>query len=128
MRLKASKTDPFRLGGSVILGRTDSELCLVAEVLAYMGVRGIAPGPFCQFADGMLFTRVRFVEAIRSARFSVGITATSYSGNSFSYGGNHVCGLPEFRGVSDVLVQLWDAGRAQLVCCMFGLLVYNCVL
>ena len=70
----------------MILGRTDSELCPVAEVLAYMGVRAIAPGPFCQFADGMLFTRGRFVEAIQSALFSVGITATSYSGNSFSYG------------------------------------------
>ena len=46
----------------------------------------IASGPFFQFADGRLFAKVRFVEAIQSALSSVGINATSYSGHSFRIG------------------------------------------
>ena len=43
VRLKTLKTDPFRQGIDVFIGRTGNELCLVAVVLAYMARRG--PGP-----------------------------------------------------------------------------------
>ena len=35
VRIKASKTDPFRVGVAVYLGRTNCALCLVAAVLGY---------------------------------------------------------------------------------------------
>ena len=71
--LKASKTDPFRHGVSVYLGRTDSDLCPVAAVLGYIVSRGTAPGPFFIFEDGRCLTRDRFVSAVRSALRTAGI-------------------------------------------------------
>ena len=45
VHIKASKTDPFRKGVHVFLGRTEDPLCPVAALLAYMAIRGRAPGP-----------------------------------------------------------------------------------
>ncbi len=42
IRLKESKTDPFRVGGDVFIGKTDNELCPVAAVLVFMVSRGNA--------------------------------------------------------------------------------------
>ena len=46
VHLKASKTAPFRLGVSVFLGRTESDLCPVAANMGYMVVRGLISWPF----------------------------------------------------------------------------------
>ena len=46
VRIKASKTDPFRQGVSIYLGRTHNELYPVAAVLSYMVQRGDKEGPF----------------------------------------------------------------------------------
>ena len=40
IRIKASKTDPFREGVSIFLGKTTSEICPVAALLSYISVRG----------------------------------------------------------------------------------------
>ena len=61
LRLKASKTDPFRVGINVSVGRTDKALCPVSAVLAYMAVRGPGPGSLFQFQDGRFLTRARLV-------------------------------------------------------------------
>ena len=46
VRIKASKTDPFRKGVVVYLGRADNDLYPVGAVAAYLAVRGREPGPF----------------------------------------------------------------------------------
>ena len=51
VRIKASKTDPFREGVSVYLGRTKLDLCPVSAILFYMVHRGTAPGPSFRFPD-----------------------------------------------------------------------------
>ena len=38
LRLKQSKTDPFRKGVSIIIGRPEGCLCPVAAILSYMAV------------------------------------------------------------------------------------------
>ena len=45
VRIKASKTDPFRKGVSVFSGMTGSKLCPVAANLDYMIQRGSQQGP-----------------------------------------------------------------------------------
>lgn len=40
VKIKASKTDPYRQGVTVYIGRTGGPLCLVTAVLAYMVARG----------------------------------------------------------------------------------------
>ena len=39
VRIKHSKTDPFRIGVNIIIGCTGGPLCPVAAVLAYLAVR-----------------------------------------------------------------------------------------
>ena len=52
VKLKCSKSDPFRAGVAIFLGHTDNVLCAVAAVLAYLAIRPQAPGPLFVFKDG----------------------------------------------------------------------------
>ena len=108
VRLKASKTDPFRLGVTVYLGQSKSDICPVAAILAYSVLRGSAPGPFFQFADGRALTRARFVEAIRQALAAAGVDAQKYSGHSFRIGAATTAAA---KGLPDSLIK--TLGRWQ---------------
>ena len=83
VRIKASKTDPFRKGVTVYLGRTEQEVCPVAAILGYMVRRGQANGPFFKFSDDRYLTRARFVDQVRSALSQAGLTAGEFAGHSF---------------------------------------------
>ena len=50
--IKQSKTDPFRKGVNLFVGRTYSPVCPVAAVLDYLAVRGTEPGPLFRYEDG----------------------------------------------------------------------------
>ena len=52
VNIKASKTDPFRQDVFVYLGRTNVDVYPVANILAYMVLRGSAPGPFFNLLMG----------------------------------------------------------------------------
>ncbi len=49
VRIKASKTDPFRDGVTLYLGATGKWLCPVAAVLSYLVQRGKREGPLFVF-------------------------------------------------------------------------------
>lgn len=49
-RIKQSKTDPYRTGVKIFLSKTDTELCPVAELLAYLVARPGSGQAFCFFA------------------------------------------------------------------------------
>ena len=40
VNIKASKTDPFRKGVAICIGRTNNDLCPVAALAAYVTIRG----------------------------------------------------------------------------------------
>ena len=86
VRLKQSKTDPFRHGVDVYLRRTDADLCPVAALLAYMAVRPHLTGPLFIFKDGSFLTRDRLVAAVREALQEAGIDSAQYTGHSFRIG------------------------------------------
>ena len=67
VRLKQSKTDPFRLGVTIHLGKTNTLLCPVAALLSYLVVQGKQGGPLFQFRDGRALTRSRLVLELRKA-------------------------------------------------------------
>jgi len=81
--IKQSKTDLFRRGVMVYLGKADKELCPVVAVLAYLAVRGRAAGPFFTFWSGSLLTRETFVAKARAALREIGVEAGNYAGHSF---------------------------------------------
>ena len=86
VHLKQSKTDQFRKGIDIFVGRTRNDLCPVAAVLAYIAARGDVSGPLFKFADGRPLTRIRFVAQIRQALESSGLFSQEYAGHSFRIG------------------------------------------
>ena len=106
--LKASKTDPYRLGVSVYLGRTGTLLCPVAAVLSYIVKRGTGEGPFFVFEDKHFLTRASFATQLRSALSTAGYCPTSYAGHSFRIGAATTAAQ---AGLQDSLIQ--TLGRWQ---------------
>lgn len=86
VRVKRSKTDPFRRGIDVCVGRTGNALCPVAAMLAYLAVRGAGAGALFRFVDGRVLTRERFVSRVRAALRGAGVDEARYSGHSFRSG------------------------------------------
>ena len=114
IHLKASKTDPFRLGVTVYLGRSHAELCPVSAVLAYMVLRGNAGGAFFKFLDGRLLMRERFVAAMRTALRSAGLDHSRYAGHSFRIGAATTAAR---QGLPDSLIKTlgrWESSAYML--------------
>ena len=62
-----SKTDPYRQGVDVFMGRVTGPLCPVAAVLAYLVRRGQRQWPLFLLEDGKGFTKARFVKEVKVA-------------------------------------------------------------
>ena len=63
--IKPSKTDPFREGVTITLGKTGLPLCPMTFILPYIARRGAHPGPLFCFREGSFLTRERFVREVR---------------------------------------------------------------
>ena len=100
--LKATKTDPFRRGIFLFIGKTDSDLCPVAAVLSYLLMLGKTRGPLFQFADGRFLTRQRFVAAVRDAMGKSGVECSWYCGHSFRIGAATTAAA---RGMEDSIIK-----------------------
>ena len=102
VRIKQSKTDPFRRGVDLFLRRTHTDLCPVAAILGYFVVREAGPGPLFSFADGCPLTRSRFVARVRDALAAAGVDEGSYCGHSFRIGATTTAAK---RGVEDSVIK-----------------------
>ena len=85
MQIKASKTDPFRQGCFIYLGRGRTSICPIASVMAYLHRRGPAPGPLFLHENGQPLSRTQLSNFLQFTLSAVGITGT-YSGHSFRIG------------------------------------------
>ena len=86
VHLRRSKTDQFRNGIDIVIGRTGDSLCPVAAVCAFMVRRGSSPGPFFMFPDGTPLTKARFVNVVRTALQELGLPQEQFAGHSFWIG------------------------------------------
>ena len=86
IRLKRSKCDQFGSGINVYLGSTNSPLCPVTALMAYMASRREAPGPFFRDEHGRPLTKVAFVREIRRALSMLGLPSEQFAGHSFRIG------------------------------------------
>ena len=114
VRIKDSKTDPFRLGIDVFLDRTQKSLCPVAVVLCYLQQRGPETGPLFKFADGRLLTRPRFVARIRETISQAGVPFEKYSGYSFRIG---AATTAAWQGIAETTIKMlgrWKSNTCQL--------------
>ena len=102
IKIKQSKTDPFRRGINLFVGKTDSTLCPISAMLSYLCARGMVAGPLFRFKDGKVLTRPRFVIAVREGLVKVGIDASKYCGHSFRIGAATTAAK---KGVEDSLIK-----------------------
>ena len=116
VNIKQSKTDPFRLGIKIIVGRTGNELCPVAAILSYMALRGPGSGPLFRFKNGRPRTRSSFVSKLREGLEAVGVDCSGYSGHSFRIG---AATTTASKGIQDSLIKTmgrWQSGCLSTVC------------
>ena len=110
LHLRRSKTDQFARGAHIYLGRTQTVLCPVSALLAYLAVRPPTPGPLFIFADGSPLTRHKLICHLRHAISQLGISAAGYSGHSFRIGAaTTAAGI----GISDSNIQLLGRWRSS---------------
>ena len=86
LRLKQSKTDPFRRGVSIYLGTTENNLCPVKGILSYLAMRGSRAGPLFIYSDGRGLTRPLFKAALDDLFTDLHLDKKQYNTHSFRIG------------------------------------------
>ena len=88
LRLKVSKTDPFRKGVDIHLFRLNSDICPMSSLKKYVNcISSPSRGsPFFVLPSGEPLTRQFFISSMRSVLSSLGFSPDSYNGHSFRIG------------------------------------------
>jgi hypothetical protein len=100
--IKQSKTDPFRKGIDLFVGRTGTKVCPVVAIVNYLATRGKRDGPLFMFKDGRFLTRQRLVDALRLGLQKAGLDNTLYCGHSFRIGAATTAAQ---RGLEDSVIK-----------------------
>ena len=114
VKIKASKTDPFRQGVEIFIGRTGNKLCPVSAVLSYLAKRGSVKGMLFRYEDRRLLTRDRFVASVREALSAVGIDCKSYAGHSFRIGAATAAGRQGLPPSTIQTLSRWESSAYLL--------------
>ena len=99
--IKASKTDPFRKGCSIYIGKAKPPLCALQTILAYLHVRGDSPGPLFLLQSGEPLTRLLLTKWLRDILKAANIPG-NYASHSFRIGAATVAAR---NGLPDHLIQ-----------------------
>ena len=83
LRIKASKTDPFRQGAIIHLFRNNTHLCPVQALTSYVNSRPCGAGPLFAWQDGRYLTRQGFATILARIKPQ---HITSMSSHSFRIG------------------------------------------
>lgn len=87
VKLKVSKTDPFRQGQTIFIGKTNSHICPVQAMLKFLNLRPAnLRGPLFQYSSGHFLTRSKLTSELRSLLSRGGFTSSEYAGHSFRIG------------------------------------------
>ncbi len=108
--IRQSKTDPFRKGIELFIGRTATDLCPVEAMLQYLLVRRVGEGPLFWLADGKPLTRSRFVDRVRGALAEAGLKEAEYGGHSFRIGAATTAAE---KGLGDALIKTLGRWRSR---------------
>lgn len=86
LQLKQSKTDPFRAGVSLTLGKTDKEVCPVTALMPYLAVRGPREGPLFITETHNYLTQPMFRSELKELLQQAGLHTEEYNTHSFRVG------------------------------------------
>ena len=112
VRIKASKTDPFRKGCFVHIGKGRFPLRALQAILAYLARRGNSGGPLFLFQDGRPLTRAVLTARLREILAGAGVPG-NFSSHSFRIGAATVATR---NGIPDHLIQAlgrWSSSAYQ---------------
>jgi len=84
--IKQSKTDPFRQGVKLFLGKTEASVCPVTALLPYMSLQGNTPGPLFVLEDGHYLTRSLFGDFLNNLLDKLHLTKDHFNTHSFQIG------------------------------------------
>ena len=84
--IKQSKTDPFRQGIRLFLGKTGTDVCPVSGILPFLAVRGNEQGALFILEDRTLLTRQKFAARLTATLSEAGINDKRYATHSFRIG------------------------------------------
>ena len=113
LKIKGSKTDPFRKGAFIHIGRGRPPLCAVHSVLSYLASRGDCSGPLFLFQNGQPLSRTLLTDWLRQILSSANVPG-NFSSHSFRIGAATVAAC---NGVPDHLIQAlgrWSSSAYQL--------------
>ena len=113
LRIKGSKTDPFRKGAFIHIGLGWPPLCAVHSVLSYLTRRGDVPGPLFLFQNGQPLSCAILTDWLWQILASANIPG-NFSSHSFHIGAATVAA---HNGVPDHLIQAlggWSSSAHQL--------------
>ncbi|XP_066911699.1 uncharacterized protein [Clytia hemisphaerica] len=99
LRLKGSKTDPFRIGTVIRISAIPTLFCPVRAMLAYFRSLPIADLPLFRFSDGRLLTRRHINKLLKNALPNI----HDISSHSFRIGG---ASAALSAGASDALIKI----------------------
>ena len=86
VRIKLSKTDPFRSGHTIIIGKTDQPICLVRAMQTFLSFRGTSTGPLFNYLSGSPLTKVGLTSETRQLLSMSGLQPSQYAGHSYRIG------------------------------------------
>ena len=84
--IKASKTDPFREGETLLIAQTSHSICPVGALKRYLSKVSHKFGPLFQFKNGTYLTRTKVTKTIKRALVKHGKSPEQYSSHSFRIG------------------------------------------
>lgn len=97
--LKGSKTDPFRKGHHIHIGRGSSELCAISAMSTYLHHRGSQSGPLFAYVSGQPLSRINVTTWLRNI-FKAAKIPGNFSSHSFRIGAATVAarnGVPDHQ-------------------------------
>ena len=112
--IKESKTNPFRRGIRVFLGKTDTAICPVQAIIHYLTFRGTTPGYLFITANRKPLTRQIFATSLSGLLKDVGLPVAQYNMHSFRIG---AATTAMSAGISDAHVKIlgrWKSDTYQL--------------
>ena len=112
--LKASKTDHFRQGNTLVIARSSASLCAVSAMQKYFLAVRPPPGPLFSFQSGWFLTRSSITNLLRDSARCAGLPYKSLKGHSFRIGAASAAAA---AGLPDWLIKVlgrWSSDCYQL--------------
>ena len=110
IRIKQSKTDPFRQGVDVFLGSTEGVICPVRAIIEYIGNCNPHPGPLFIRKEGTPLTCGYLVASVQQALSQTGLNVSQYNGHSFRIG---AATMAAQNGLEDLMIQTLGRWRSD---------------